>query len=138
MKQRTERVSAEIRQILGEALTHGEIKDPRVTGAGIVTFTHVRVTGDLREAHALFTVHGADEAALAKARDGLNSAAGYLRRLIGRQLRLKVTPTIAFEIDRVFEKSEKVDALLREVAPKPEPRADTDGAEAGADGDERE
>jgi len=111
-----ERISSEIREILGGAVVRGEIKDPRVRDAGLITITHVRVTGDLREAHASFIVHDADEEGLERARQGLTSAAGYLRRLIGQQLRLRVTPTLIFEIDRVFEQEAKVDRLLHEVA----------------------
>jgi ribosome-binding factor A len=115
MNQRLERIASEIREILGAALVRGEIKDPRVQASGLITITHVRVTGDLREAKASFMVHDADEAALERTRQGLNSAAGYLRRLIGSQLRLKVTPTLTFEIDRVFEQEAKVDRLLHEL-----------------------
>jgi ribosome-binding factor A len=116
MNQRLERISSEIRELIGESVVRGEIKDPRVRDAGLITITHVRVTGDLREAHASFIVHDADEAALERVRQGLNSAAGYLRRLIGQQLRLKVTPTLVFEIDRVFDQEAKIDRLLHEVA----------------------
>jgi ribosome-binding factor A len=53
-------------------------------------------------------------------RQGLTSAAPYFRRLVGQQLRLKVTPALIFEIDRVFDQEAKIDAILREVAePKP-------------------
>ena len=62
MSQRVERVAGEVRAILGEALARDEIKDPRVRGAGLITVTHVRVSGDLRHARALFTVHGMDAA----------------------------------------------------------------------------
>jgi ribosome-binding factor A len=55
-QQRTERLGAEILTILGELLARGEVKDRRVQGAGIVTLTRVRVTGDLREARVAFTV----------------------------------------------------------------------------------
>jgi ribosome-binding factor A len=116
MNQRLERISSEIREILGQAVVRGEIKDPRVSDAGLITITHVRVTGDLREAIASFIVHDADETALKKAEQGLNSASGYLRRIIGQQLRLKVTPTLIFEIDRVFDQEAKIDRLLHEVA----------------------
>jgi ribosome-binding factor A len=122
MNQRIERISGEIRELLGELLVRGEVKDPRVQQAGLITITHVRLTGDLREAQALFIVHNADAAALDKVKQGLNSASGYLRRIIGRQLRLKSTPTLEFEIDRVFEQEEKVDALLRQVADEPKPQ----------------
>lgn len=115
MNQRLERISSEIREIVGQAVARGELKDPRVRDAGLITITHVRVTGDLREAIASFIVHDADDAALERARQGLSSASGYLRRLIGQQLRLKVTPTLAFEIDRVFEQEAKIDRLLHEI-----------------------
>jgi ribosome-binding factor A len=115
MNQRLERVSSEIREILGSAVVRGEIKDPRVRDVGLITITHVRVTGDLREAIASFIVHDADEVTLGRVREGLNSAAGYLRRQIGQQLRLKVTPTLTFEIDRVFDQEAKIDRLLHEV-----------------------
>jgi ribosome-binding factor A len=115
MNQRLERISGEIREILGSALVRGEIKDPRVQSAGLVTITHVRVTGDLREAIASFMVHGADEETLGKVKKGLDSAAGFLRRRIGQELRLKTTPSLTFEIDRVFEQEAKIDRLLHEV-----------------------
>ena len=117
MSQRTERIAGEVRAVVSEAITRQEIKDPRVRGAGLITITHVRVTGDLREARALFTVHGAGEAELERVREGLDHANGYFRRAIGGRLRMKVTPNLTFEIDRVFEQAARVEALLREIAP---------------------
>lgn len=116
MNQRIERVQGEIREILGEVIVRGEIKDPRVREAGIITFTHVRVTGDLRQATALFMVHGADAAALARVREGLQSAAGFLRRRLGQRLQMRVIPTLTFEVDKVFEQEEKIEALLKEIS----------------------
>ncbi|HET6284452.1 MAG TPA: 30S ribosome-binding factor RbfA [Polyangia bacterium] len=127
MSQRTERIAGEVRGIIGEVLAHREIKDPRVAGAGLITVTHVRVTGDLRHARALFTVHNAGEAELEHVREGLDHAGGYFRRAIASRLRLKATPTLTFEIDRVFEKASRVEELLKEIAapsaatPPPDP-----------------
>jgi ribosome-binding factor A len=115
VNQRTERVGGEIREVLGEALIRGEIKDPRVASSGLVTITHVRISGDLREAKAFFIVHDADQEAMTRVREGLESASGYLRRLVARQLRLKVIPSLHFEIDTVFEQEKKIDALLHEI-----------------------
>jgi ribosome-binding factor A len=119
MTQRTERVAGEIREILGELIVRQEIKDPRVRGAGIITFTHVRISGDLRQAHAFFTVHGMDDEALERVRHGLVRAAGFLQRRIAEKLRLKSTPALVFEVDRVFEQEARIDALLREVGQDP-------------------
>jgi ribosome-binding factor A len=115
MTQRTERVAGELRDLLGELVARQEIKDPRVRIAGIITFTHVRVSGDLRQARAFFTVHGMDEEGLERVCQGLTAAGGYLRRRIAERLRLRSTPSLIFEVDRVFEQEAHIDALLKEV-----------------------
>ena len=116
MSQRLERVSGEVRAILGEVLARDEIKDPRVRGAGLITVTHVRVSGDLRHAWASFTVHDLHAAGLEVVRQGLNNASGYFRQAIARRLRMKVAPAVKFEVDTVFEQAERVEKLLREDA----------------------
>jgi ribosome-binding factor A len=122
----------EIREVLGEILTRQEIKDPRVQDAGLITLTHVRLSGDLQKATALFTVHGADAKALGRVRDGLNHASGYLRRRLGRELSVRTIPTVQFQIDDVFDKEERVDALLRQIAPKAEGKTDEAGGPKNA------
>jgi len=130
MSQRLERVSGEVRAILGEVLARDEIKDPRVRGAGLITVTHVRVSGDLRHAWASFTVHDLHAAGLEVVRQGLNNASGYFRQAIARRLRMKVAPAVKFQVDTVFEQAERVEKLLREDAAA---RAAAPGA--GAPGD---
>jgi ribosome-binding factor A len=118
MSQRTERVAGEIREILGDMVVRGAIKDPRVRDAGLVTITYVRISGDLRQARVFFTVHGADAAAAEKVRVGLQSAAGFMRKHVGERLRLKATPGLDFEVDRVLDQEAHIEQLLREVAKK--------------------
>lgn len=119
MSQRMERVAGEVRAVLGEALARDEIKDPRVRGAGLITVTHVRVSGDLRHARAFFTVHGLDDAALERVRAGLDHASGYFRQAISRRLRMKVAPAVTFEVDKVFEQAARVEQILRDIGPSP-------------------
>jgi ribosome-binding factor A len=128
MKQRTERLGREIQSILGELLARGEIKDPRVRDAGLVTVTHVRVTGDLREARVAFTAFGAPEPVLERARQGLQSASPYLQRAIGQRLRTRNTPTLHFDIDHVLDEALRVDSLLRQVRAESAPTV-AEGAE---------
>ena len=66
MSQRAEKVAGEIREVIGEMVVRGAIKDPRVRDAGLITITYVRITGDLRQARVFFTVHGADDAGAEK------------------------------------------------------------------------
>jgi ribosome-binding factor A len=139
VSQRVERVAGEVRAILGEVLARDEIKDPRVRGAGLITVTHVRISGDLRHARALFTVHDADAATLDRVRQGLDHASGYFRQAIARRLRMKVAPAVKFEVDKVFEQAERVEQLLREEAaahPQPAPHPEAPPASAAAEGDE--
>jgi ribosome-binding factor A len=131
VSQRMERVAGEVRAVLGEALARDEIKDPRVRGAGLITVTHVRVSGDLRHARAFFTVHGLDEAALDRVRAGLDHASGYFRQAIARRLRMKVAPAVTFEVDKVFEQAARVEQLLREI--EPGSRSSPDGPERADD-----
>ena len=126
MSQRLERIAGEVRAVLGEVLARDEIKDPRVRGVGLITVTHVRVSGDLRHAKALFTVHGLDEPALERVRAGLDHASGYFRHAIARRLRTKVSPAVTFEVDHVFEQATRVESLLREIETKPEPATEPD------------
>ncbi len=127
MSVRVERVAAEVRGVLGEVLAHDEIKDPRVRGAGLITVTHVRISGDLQHASALFTVHGLDAAALERVRQGLNHASGYFRQAIARRLRMKVVPAVKFAVDQIFEQAARVEKILHEVVPpqSPKPSADS-------------
>jgi ribosome-binding factor A len=130
-------VAGEVRAIIGELLARQEIKDPRVQKAGIITVTHVRITGDLRQARALFTVHNAGAAELDHVREGLDHASGYFRHAIARRLRLKVTPALSFEVDQVFEKATRIEHLLQEIAaeaPAAAPSAEAD-AQGAADAD---
>ena len=133
MSQRVDRVAGEVRAILGEVLARDEIKDPRVRGAGLITVTHVRVSGDLRHARALFTVHDADAATLERVRQGLDHASGYFRQAIARRLRMKVAPTVKFEVDKVFEQAERVEKILREEVA---PAANQDSPPAADDDDD--
>ena len=133
MSLRLERVAGEVRAILGEVLARDEIKDPRVRGAGLITVTHVRVSGDLRHARALFTVHDADAATLERVRQGLDHASGYFRQAIARRLRMKVAPAVKFEVDKVFEQAERVEKILREEVA---PAANQDSPPAADDDDD--
>ncbi len=115
---RTERVSEEFREILAESIQ--ALKDPRV---GFVTVTGVKVSQDLRVAWVFYTVLG-DEKARAGTRAALRSAAPHLRRELGRQVRLKVTPELRFEEDELLSQGERIDHLLRQAIPTQEPEPD--------------
>ena len=112
MTARTDRIGEEFREILAEAIL--TLKDPRV---GFVTVTGVKVTPDLRHAWVFYTSMG-DDRARAGTRAGLRSARPHLRRVVGRQVRLKYLPDLEFEEDVSMERGERIEALLRELHEK--------------------
>jgi len=133
-QQRVDRVSGEVRAVVGEILARDEIKDPRVRGAGLITVTHVRISGDLRYAHILFTVHGLDGPALERVRAGLDHASGYFRQAISRRLRTKASPAVTFEVDQVFDQASKLESLLRELGTAAAAKAAADAAQPAEEG----
>jgi ribosome-binding factor A len=122
LSQRLERVAGEVRAVIGDILAREEIKDPRVRGAGLITVTNVHVSGDLRHARVMFIVHGLDGPALERVRQGLDHASGYFRSAIARRLRTKASPAVIFEVDQVFDKAMRVEAILRELGPAAAPK----------------
>jgi ribosome-binding factor A len=108
---RPERVGEEIRQELGRLLT-SEVHDP---GIGFVTITRVRVSPDLQQARAYYTLMG-DDRARADTQRALERAVPFLRRHIGRRVRLRRVPDLTFEIDAGVEHLERSERLLLEIA----------------------
>jgi ribosome-binding factor A len=104
---RQERVTAMIKTIVAGALTT-KVKDPRV---GFVTVTSVSVTNDLSLARIRLSIMG-DESEKALALEGMDSARGFLRTLIARQLDLRTAPELRFEVDRSLEYTARIDELL--------------------------
>lgn len=106
MERLAEQVRAEIARIIGE-----ELNDPRI---GFATVTRVDVTSDLEHARVRVSVLG-DEQAVSASLEGLNSAAGYMRREMGRRLRLRRTPDLTFFADHGPEESIRLDQLLQRL-----------------------
>lgn len=118
--QRQLRVGEVLRHALVDVLARGEANDPGLAGAS-VTVTEVRVSPDLRNATAyVMPLGGADAEAVA---DGLRRAAPFLRRRVGREVALRRTPALAFELDSRFDAADRISELLRgpAVAPDLEP-----------------
>jgi ribosome-binding factor A len=107
---RARRLADRIKTVVAETVERG-IKDPRL---GFVTFTDARVTPDLREATLYYTVYG-DDAARAGTAAALESAKGVLRAEIGKQCRVRFTPTLTFVTDAVPANAEHIEALVREA-----------------------
>jgi ribosome-binding factor A len=114
---RAERVAEEIRLALSEILRR-KMHDPRVALASI---TEVGLSPDLRHARVYVSVLD-DPGRREEAVEGLTRAAGFLRRELGRSLRLRHLPELTFVPDLVEERAGRIEAALARSTPPAEPK----------------
>lgn len=109
---RRRRVGHAIQRELPELLR--ELKDPRLDA--LISFSSVDVSADLGLAKVYFTRIGTDDAQ--QTLEGLQHAAGFLRRGIARRLRSRRVPRLDFVIDHLPSQSSRIDQLLKAAANK--------------------
>ncbi len=114
MSQRTDRVADSLRKELSVLLMR-EVRDPRVA---LATISRVQVARDLGHARIWISVLG-DEATRQQTMEGIEHAKGFLRSQIGRRLKLRVTPELAFELDRGAEYLQDMTELLDKLHKEP-------------------
>jgi len=104
------RVSDLIRTHL-TSLLERKVNDPRLQ---MITITDVTITPDTLRADVHFSVLGGTEAQ-AEAQAGMESAAGWMRRELGRRLRLRNIPELVFHYDPSLERGEHIAGILDEL-----------------------
>jgi len=109
------RAGEAIRRALIEALAEGHFRDPDLVAASI-TVTEVRASPDLKRGFCFVIPLGGRDAAKIVA--ALRRASAYLRTEVARRVQLRVAPELHFELDRSFEESARIDALLRSTGVK--------------------
>ena len=102
------RINEEIQRELASLIPN--VKDPRVTG--MISVTAVETTPDLRWAKVYVSM--LDKSSAAQVVKGLKSAAGYLRRELGRALNLRYTPELLFVEDDSIDKGAHILEMLRD------------------------
>ena len=107
---RAAKLAQRIKVVVAEALGR-KVKDPRLEG---ITVTDARVTNDLQHATVYYTVLG-DQAVQADAAKGLEKAKGVLRQEVGRNLSIRLTPTLEFVSDEIPVIASNLEELLREA-----------------------
>lgn len=107
---RREKVASVIRQIVGEAVVH-RLHDPRLKS--LVSVTRVEMTADLQIARVYISVHGGDSAERLTLQ-AVQSAGGYLQRLVARELPLRQCPELRFDLDEGVKMARLTLELLAE------------------------
>jgi len=110
MSMRANRVAEQMKKELTDIIGR-KMKDPRI---GFVTVTDVRVTGDLQQATVYVSVLG-DEEQKQNTLTGLAKATGFIRSEIGKRIRLRITPEIAFEWDESIDYGNRIETLISQI-----------------------
>lgn len=106
-----------IREILSELLLR-EVSDPRLHR---VTVTDVRLDNELMFATVYVNALG-DETREVQVLEGLKHASGFLRREVGKRIRLRHTPELHFRWDKTLEQGERMNQILDKLdIPAPDP-----------------
>ena len=116
---RINRINEEIQKSLAENLH--SVKDPRVADA-LISITRVETTPDLRYTKVYVSFLQNEKAKEAMA--GLKSAAGYLRRQLGSNLRLRYAPEIVWEEDDSITYGAKMLELINSLGVKHDETSD--------------
>ncbi len=119
---RSEKVADLIQKEVSQMLLRS-IKDPRI---GFVTITKVTVSEDCRFARVYFSVAGT-LAERESSEKGLNSAKGYVRKELGRRIRLRYTPEIVFQFDPSVEYAIHMEEVIRDIHRRKEPNGEEEG-----------
>lgn len=106
-KERINKINEEVRRELSAILR--EVKDSRIPM--MTSIVAVNVTNDLSYAKVYVSVMG-DESVQKKALEGLKSAAGFMRREVGRRISIRHTPELIFEIDHSIEHGAHINEVL--------------------------
>jgi ribosome-binding factor A len=125
--QRQLRVGERIRHILADVLRRGDLHDPVLAQASLITVTAVEIGPDLKHATAYVMPLGGKNAGPVV--HALNRASGYFRTEIGHDLDLHYTPKISFKLDESFENAAHIENLLRQDRVRKDVTADDDDEE---------
>lgn len=106
-KLRLQRINDRIREELSEMLLQ-EVSDPRLEG---ISITDVKVDRELAYAD-IFVSALEGSARWQEIHEGLQHAAGYLRRELSRRVELRVFPRLRFRWDPTFERAERIEQLI--------------------------
>jgi len=121
MSIKQERMSERIRALLSELLLR-EVSDPRLQN---VTVTEVSLDPELMFADVYVNALG-DESRQEEVMSGLTSANGFLRREVGKRVRIRNTPELHFHWDNTLERGERLNKLINSLDIPPAPEEDED------------
>jgi ribosome-binding factor A len=132
---RQKRIADVVQRELSD-IVHRRVKDPRLEG---VTITGTRISPDYQYADVYFYRLGGDPEQLQEAKQGLESANGFIRRELGARLTIRHTPALRFHLDESIDYGDHIETLFAQLRQEREDKGepagdggfDADGTESG-------
>ncbi|MGB1276649.1 MAG: 30S ribosome-binding factor RbfA [Nannocystaceae bacterium] len=122
MGTRVRKVEEAVRRVIADMLLFGNIRDPRVQGkAGSIGITGVKVSPDLSVAHIYVDLQGCTGNETQRVIDGLKSAAGTIRREVGKKIPMRRIPELVFERDSSIDHGLAIERVLTELREQKDP-----------------
>ena len=139
MSRRLERINNLIRNTIGQLLL-AKISDPRIDPAR-TSVTHVETADDLLSARVYISVMGT-EGEQRRTLTALRHASGHIQERMMREIDLRSTPILTFDLDTKFKKTLETLQILQkvsqEIREKEEQDADSQAAKEKDAGDIKE
>lgn len=107
------RIEARIQERVAHCVEF-ELNDPRAT---FITITRVEVSNDLSVAKVFYSVYGT-EGEKSRTAHMLDSAAGFVRRQVGRVLKTRRIPDLKWIYDDSIERAARMQDVIREALDK--------------------
>ena len=109
---RLQRVENMVREMISEMIMKGIIKDPRISS--LVSISRIEISKDLSFAK-IFISGFESEKIIISSVDGLNSAAGFIQKNLGKKMHTRTTPKLKFIYDSSikdgFEMTKKLESM---------------------------
>jgi ribosome-binding factor A len=113
---RHRQVASAIREEL-VTIARKDISDPRLERVGMITFSGVDLTPDLRNATVWVAFMGKQEndPEVKEALKALQSSSQFIHRLLIKRISMKVHPHLSFKYDKGFDRAAVVNQALHEA-----------------------
>ena len=120
--ERTSRISEEIKKSLSQIIMN-ELKDPGITG--MISITQVETTKDLSYSKVYISVFGSEEQKKSSL-NALKKSSGFMKRELGRMVKLRKIPELIFELDNSVEYGMHMNEVLSKISHKKEDNNDNE------------
>lgn len=107
---RLNRVNEELKREISRILTF-ELKNSKVTG--LISVTKAKITPDFKYAKIYVSI--LNSKSISKTMEGLKESSGFIRSQIAKNINLRVTPELIFEVDDSLEYGAKIDKILKDL-----------------------